>query len=272
MKIFNAFKIYPSKKDLTQLLKKLFWFYFIVLSVLFLAQRKVMYFPSTDTSISHHWIPINKNNKVIALKEKDIVNSYNVLVFHGNAGNADMKNYYKLLFPYANIIIGEYPGFGFRQNEALNKDNIISAAQEITEEVLKDGKPLILVGESLGSAVASEMAVKYNIKDLVLATPYDNISSVAQSKFPLLPIYPLVLDRYDNTEVLKKFHGNVVILVAEFDQVIPTKFAYHLSQYLNKDIRKLDILIKGAGHNSYVSSFSEDNRKRMHQFLNLPYQ
>lgn len=271
MELFKHFKIYPTKKDFFNLLKKLFLYYLIILSVMFFFQRKIMYFPLKDTSISNHWIPIKKDNKVIALKEKDINRDYNVLLFHGNAGNADMKNYYKLLFPNANIIVAEYPGFGFRANEELNKDNIIKASEEIVEEVLKDGKKLILVGESLGSAVASEMAVKYKIKDLVLATPYNNISLVAQSKFPLLPIYPLVLDRFNNIEALKNYDGNLVILIAEFDQVIPPQFAYDLSDNLNKNINKLNILIKGSGHNSYVSSFTEDNRQVMHKFLKITY-
>lgn len=271
MNLFNYFKIYPTKSDFIQLLKKLLLFYVIVLSVLFVFQRKIMYFPNTDHRISSHWISLKKGNKIIALKEKDINLDYNVLVFHGNAGNADMKNYYKLLFPHANIIIAEYPGFGFRSEESLNKDNIIQASQEIVEEVLKDKKPLILVGESLGSGIASEMAVKYNIDNLVLATPYNKIASVAQNKFPLLPIYPLVLDRYNNTDTLKNYHGNLVILIAEFDNVIPNKFAYELSDSIRPDINKLNILIKGATHNSYVSSFSEDNRKEMHKFLHLSY-
>lgn len=271
MNLFNYFKIYPTKSDFLQLFKKLFLYYIIILSALFVFQRKIMYFPNTDHSISSHWIPLKKNNKIIALKEKDVNLSYNLLVFHGNAGNADMKDYYKLLFPNANIIVAEYPGFGFRSEETLNKDNVIHDSEEIVEEVLKDKKPLILLGESLGSGVASEMAVKYNIKNLVLATPYTTIASVAQSKFPFLPVYPLVLDRYNNTETLKKYHGNLVILIAQFDKVIPNKFAYELSDSIKPNIHKLDILIKGADHNSYVSSFSEKNREELHKFFHLTY-
>lgn len=272
MSWFNHFKIYITKKDCVLLVKKIVIYYLILLSVLFVFQRKVMYFPNTDKFISYNWIGVkNNNNKIIALQQKDIVHNYNVLIFHGNAGNADMKNYYKLLFPNANIFVAEYPGFGFRSEESLNKENIIKASEEIVQTILKDKKPLILVGESLGSGIASEMAVKYHIDNLVLATPYNKIASVAQSKFPIFPIYPLVLDRYNNTDTLKKFHGNLVILIAEFDNVIPNKFAYELSDSINPDIKKLDILIKGSTHNSYVSRFTEQNRIDMHKFLNLSY-
>lgn len=272
MSLFNYFKIYPNKKDLMQLFTRFIIYYFIFLSVLFICQRYIMYFPNIDESISYNWIAVkNKNNKIIALQQKDIAQDYNVLVFHGNAGNADMKNYYKLLFPNANIIVAEYPGFGFRGKESLNKEDIIKASEEIVETVQKDKKPLILVGESLGSGVASEMAVKYHIKNLVLATPYNDIASVAQSKFPIFPIYPLVLDRYNNTDTLKKFQGNLVLLIAEFDTVIPNKFAYELSDSINPNINKLNILIKDSTHNSYVSSFTEKNRIDMHKFLNLKY-
>lgn len=274
MNIIEKLKIYPNKQDLIPFLKKFFFVYFCLLIVLFTFQRKVMYFPNTDTSINlSHWTTITKNNKPIALLEKSKIYSYNVLIFHGNAGNADMKNYYRLLFPEANIIVAEFPGFGFRSNESLNKENIINAASEITEEILKDNKPLILFGESLGSGVASEMAVKYNIKNLVLATPYHDISKLAQTKFKFFPIYPLVLDRYNNDEVLKNYSGNVLLLIAEFDNVIPNKFAYALSESLddNKNIIKKNILIKNSGHNTYVSEFTEENRKELHQFFNLTY-
>ncbi len=274
MKIIDMFKIYPKKSDLIPFFKKFLFVYICLLSALFFFQRKVMYFPNTSSEInSSHWITISKNNKPIALKEKSIEYSYNVLIFHGNAGNADMKNYYRLIFPEANIIVAEFPGFGFRSNEILDKEHIIQAASEITEEILKDKKPLILMGESLGSGVASEMTVKYKINNLVLATPYHDISKLAQTKFKFFPIYPLVLDRYNNDEVLKKYSGNVLLLIAEFDHVIPNKFAYALSESLddNKNIIKKNILIKNSGHNTYVSDFTEDNRKDLHQFFNLKY-
>lgn len=274
MNILNKFKLYPNKKDLVPFFKKFLFFYICVFIALFSFQRKVMYFPNTDSFINaSHWTKIDKNNKTIAIKEISNNYSYNVLVFHGNAGNANMKDYYRLVFPEANIIIAEYPGFGFRSNETLNKENIIQASSEIVEEVLKDNKPLILFGESLGSGVASEMAIKYKIKNLVLATPYDDISKLAQSKFKFFPIYPFVFDRYNNDEVLQQYSGNLVLLISEFDQVIPNKFAYSLSEKLdkNKNIHKKNILIKKAGHNTYVSDFTEENRKELHHFLNLHY-
>ena len=271
MKPFKNFKAYPTRKDGLMLLKILFVLYFFVLFLLIVFQRNFMYFPSKDISISTDWLPLQKNGRTIALKEKNSQASYNILIFHGNAGNANMRNNYRLLFPNANIIVAEYPGFGFRSHEKINKDNIITASAEIVEEVMKDGKRLILVGESLGSGVASEMAMKYDIKDLVLITPYDNISSVAQSMFSFLPIYPLIFDRYNNSDTLKKFNGNVVLLIAEFDQVIPTKFAYALYESLGTDVHKSEILIKDSGHNNYTTSFSEENRKSLHKFLQIPY-
>lgn len=274
MKIIDKFKIYPKKSDLIPFFKKFLFVYICLFIALFVFQRKVMYFPDKDTYInSSHWTKFTKNDKTIALKEISKNYSYNILIFHGNAGNANMKDYYRLLFPNANIIVAEFPGFGFRNNEILDKEHIIQAASEITEEVLKDKKPLILVGESLGSGVASEMAIKYNIHNLVLSTPYNDISTLAQSKFKFFPIYPLVLDRYNNDEVLKNYSGNLVLLISEFDNVIPNKFAYALSDSLknNKHIIKKNILIKNAGHNNYVSEFTEANRIELHKFLNLTY-
>ena len=261
MKLVNYFKIYPTKNDFKYILFKFLLFYFILLIILFIFQRKIMYFPNTDTSINEHWIPLINNNKTIALQEKDNLNSlYHVILFHGNAGNANMKNYYKLVFPNANIIVAEYPGFGFRAKESLNKDNILIAASEIVETVHKDNKPIILLGESLGSGIASEMAIKYNIKDLVLATPYTTISDVAQDKLPIFPVHFLLKDDFNNIDTLKNFTGNLTILIAEKiaekDQVIPTVFAYNLSHSINKNINKLEILIKDSTHNSWAKNSS----------------
>lgn len=259
------FKIYFQKKDIYYLSS----FYLLLLLLMFIFQRNLLYFPNPDPSINSDWKPISLNDKIVALEDKSSINLKNiVLVFHGNANNANTKNYYQIVFPNSHIIVAEYPGYGFRNKESLNKDNILSQADQLTKELLKRNLPITVVGESLGSGVASYVAMKNNIKQLVLATPYTNIASVAQDKFWFMPIYYLVKDNFDNIDNLKNYHGKIAILIAENDKIIPNKFAYQLYEKI-KDANKIKILIKGAEHNSWVSSFSTTNKAELSQFLNL---
>lgn len=259
------FKIYFQKKDIYYLLT----FYLALLFLMFFFQRNLLYFPNEDTNINSNWIPVFINNKIVALEEKETIKRQNiVLVFHGNAGNANLKNYYNLIFPNSHVIVAEYPGYGFRKKEEINKENILKQADELTQELLKRKVPITIVGESLGSGVASYVAVKNNINQLVLATPYTSIASVAQDKFWFMPIYYLVQDNFDNVENLKKYHGKIAILIAEHDRVIPNKFAYQLYNEIS-DNNKIKILIKGSEHNSWVSSFSQENKEELSKFLNI---
>ena len=177
-----------------------------------------------------------------------------LLVFHGNAGSALDRTHYAEAFGAAwEVCILEYPGYGSRDGSP-GKDSFIAAGRAAVEDLLAtDKRPVFLLGESIGSgpaaALAGEMPEK--IAGAVMMIPFARLEEVAKAKFPWLPVSLLLRDKFDNIASLGSFHGPVVFVVAENDDVIgPAQGRKFHTAYAGP--KKL-IVLPGATHNSFPS-------------------
>jgi len=150
-----------------------------------------------------------------------------VLYFGGNASNVlyfldnvatKIKNY--------NFIAFNYPGYG-NSKGTPSQENILKYALEITKKY----KPDILIGRSLGTAVASYVTSKIAIKKLVLITPFDSIESIAQNRYPIFPIKLLLKHPFRELEYLKNSKASTInALFVQKDEVIPKKSIENLQK------------------------------------------
>jgi hypothetical protein len=154
-----------------------------------------------------------------------------VLIAHGNAGCAIDRGYLAIPIHAAapvDVFVLEYPGYGAREGSPTLK-SFLAAADEAFD-LLPKGNPIYIVSESLGAGVAAHLAQTQGgkVSGLLLFMPYNNLASVAQSQMPLLPAALLLRDRFNPSEWLKNYRGPVAIVLAEADEVIPTKFGRRL--------------------------------------------
>jgi len=176
-----------------------------------------------------------------------------IVVFHGNAGTAADRAYYvQALAPLGyRVILAEYPGYGGRKGDP-GETALVHDAKEISRLASEQfGKPIFLLGESLGCGVAAAAAKDsaVQIDGIILITPWDTLLAVAKGKFPWLPVRLFLKDKYDSVDNLKSFQGRIAIIGAERDEIIPIRHAQELYQSLSDD--KKMWTIKGAGHNDW---------------------
>jgi len=177
-----------------------------------------------------------------------------VIVFHGNAGTAADRSYYaRALAPLAyRVILAEYPGYCGRPG-ALWEESFVQDARETLRLVFAQyGKPVYLLGESLGSGVAAALASKEPelIAGILLFTPWDSLAAVAKGKFPWLPVNWLLKDRYDNAVNLQAFPRKIAVIGAQKDEIIPIRHAMNLYQSL-PGMKRLWTIAQ-AGHNDWI--------------------
>lgn len=177
-----------------------------------------------------------------------------VIVFHGNAGHAaDRAFYVHFLAPLGlRVILAEYPGYGARPGE-LGEASFVADARETLKLALAHyGRPIYVLGESLGSGVAAALAGQEpdQIAGIFLITPWDSLAKVAKAKFPLLPVKLFLRDRYDNIANLEGFPGKVAVIAAERDEIIPLTHALNLFESIGAP-KKLWI-VPQAGHNDWM--------------------
>jgi len=177
-----------------------------------------------------------------------------IVVFHGNAGTAADRAYYVnalVSFGYR-IILAEYPGYGARKGKLGEMPFVDDAKETLRLASEKYGKPIYLLGESLGCGIAAAVTKEtpVQIKGIILITPWDTLLAVAKEKFPWLPVRLFLHDKYDSIQNLKTFQGRIAIIGAERDKVIPIHHAQAL--YASLLVSKKMWVIKGAGHNDWL--------------------
>jgi len=241
-------------------------FFLLLTAVVFFKQRSLLYQPSqlslTKSQATALGLIKWPNESEYRGYLNDPPNSeLTIVVFHGNAGEAANRHYYitALSNISARIILVEYPGYGKRPGTP-SENTFVSDAQETLNLVSNTypDEPLIVIGESLGAGVASAATtnsfgqISFDnsiIKGLVLITPWDSLSNLAQHYFWYLPARWLVLDRYNSVSNLQSFSAPVVVVIAEQDNIIPARHTNTL--YDSISTKKARFLIETAGHNNW---------------------
>lgn len=145
-----------------------------------------------------------------------------VLVLHGNAGFAlDRIHYASALAPLGvDVALVEYPGYGARPGRP-SLGALAAAAAEAVDALAREGRPVWLLGESLGSGVAGRVAAERPgiVRGLLLVTPFADVGTVARRHYPFVPAW-FVRDRFQPERDLASFTGPAIVLVAGRDEVV----------------------------------------------------
>ena len=151
-----------------------------------------------------------------------------ILVLHGNAGAAIHRTYFRDLFQSPaldarfDVYLLEYPGFGPRPG-APSEASLLYAADEAITQLQQDSqKPILLVGESLGTVVAAIAGSRQPdaVRGMLLVTPFPNLNMLARQHYPWLPAW-FLRDRFRADEALATFPGTVAFLIAGQDVIAP---------------------------------------------------
>lgn len=184
-----------------------------------------------------------------------------VLVFHGNGGGAhERADYCDTLQKLGwRVILAEYPGYAARGGE-LGESSFREDGRA-TARLVRARFPgrLVILGESLGSGVAASVAADREVKAdaVILATPWDSLTTVAAQHYPWLPVRLLLRDRYDSVAYLQSYPGHVVVLMAEDDEIMPATCTLALYEALPFADRKRLVRVPNVGHNEWFCMISE---------------
>lgn len=109
-----------------------------------------------------------------------------------------------------------------------------------------DASRIVVLGRSLGSAVATQLAAERPVRSLILATPIDSLAAIGSQRFPLLPIGLIADGRYDSAALAPDMRLPALFLIAEDDDVTPPEHGERLAALWAGD--KKIVRLAGAGH------------------------
>ena len=91
-----------------------------------------------------------------------------------------------------------------------------------------DARRIVAMGRSLGSGVVIHLATRRPLAGLVLVTPFDSITAVAQRHYPFLPVRWLLRHPFDSLSRAEAISAPTLMLVAGRDTIIPAAHAERL--------------------------------------------
>ncbi len=150
-----------------------------------------------------------------------------IMYFHGNAGNITERGI--TMRPYLEqgygIFLLEYRGYagnpGTPSETAFYQD--AQTALDFVKDQHIPEQCIVIYGESLGSGVATQMAITHDVGALILLAPISSLSSAAHAHYPFLPTQLLLRERYDNVNKIAQINMPLLILHSEKDKVVPMR-------------------------------------------------
>jgi uncharacterized protein len=220
---------------------------------LFLFQRSLIYLPHPPSS--HHretlTVPVDGAEVVVTVLQGETQEA--VLYFGGNAEDVSYSlPTFETAFPGHALYLPHYRGYG--DSTGKPSETALFADALALFDMVHDKHPrVVVVGRSLGSAVAVHVASQRQVARLVLVTPFESILGLAQKLYPLFPVRWLLLDRFETEKSASGVTAPTVLIVAEEDEIVPRKSAEELLARFVPGVAEMKI-IAGTGHNTISRS------------------
>ena len=110
-----------------------------------------------------------------------------------------------------------------------------------------DPDRIVVLGRSLGSGVAVQLAARRPLRALILVSPFDSLRSIARKTYPFVPVGVLLRHPFDSLALAPGISVPVLVLAGERDDLIPPVHSRRLADAWAGEHRFE--LLPGVGHN-----------------------
>ncbi len=222
-------------------------FYVGLCSLLFFTQRSQMYFP-TNGRASTPTIVLQREDVNLLVSTRTQEGDRAVVYFGGNAEDVS-RTVPELgsVFPESSIYALHYRGYGGSEGSP-SEAALIEDGLALLDQVHTRHPHITVIGRSLGSGVAVQIAARRPSKRLVLVTPFDSMVAVAADHFPLFPVRLLLRDRYESNQFAAQIQVPVTLIVAGNDRIVPPARALNLAKAFSSTQPEV-VMLEQAGHN-----------------------
>jgi pimeloyl-ACP methyl ester carboxylesterase len=224
--------------------------YVAICILVFFVQRSLIYFPQPsslgdrDTTIA---LPVTDARVVASVRPRPGPKA--VVYFGGNGEDVTLGiPALATSFPEHALYLLQYRSYG-QSGGKPSETALVGDALALVDLAHRDHASVEVVGRSLGSGIAIQVASARPVARLVLITPYDSLLGIAQTRFPFLPTSLLLLDRYDSSRHAPKVTAPTLVIAAGHDEVIPRASTERLLARFGPGIATLKV-IPDADHNS----------------------
>jgi pimeloyl-ACP methyl ester carboxylesterase len=221
----------------------------LVLAVLWFGQRKLIYFPEAGP------VPSVAGAQDLTLHTADGLElgawlfsagrPITVLVANGNGGNrlGRLSLAQALVEKGFSVLLFDYRGYGGNAGSPSER----GLALDVRAARAAVSGTVIYFGESLGSAVVTELATEIPPAALVLRSPFVDLASVGAAHYPFLPVRMLLREGFPTAERIARVKVPTVIVYGSGDSIVPPTQSRAVAQCAGGPVTVIEV--PGADHN-----------------------
>ena len=249
--------------------------YFVMTVIVYFFQRKLLYHPFspqiTGKGLIHSFETINfKTSDNFELKGWFHLKNFNkktILFLHGNAGNLDnridkLNSLGNMDINFLIIAWRGYSGNPGKPNETGLYKDALGGIEWLNKKGISNDQ-IILYGESLGTAITTEVAQNENFAGIILEAPFTSMVDMGQKIYPIFPVKFLLKDKYESKNKIKNIKSPILVLHGRKDKIVPfymgekifemansPKFKYftdlddHMMNFDEKLVNEIDLFIR----------------------------
>lgn len=230
-------------------------FYLGLCAAIFLNQRNLIYFPQTRSMNSGATLSLSVEGEQVLVTAHERSGPKALLYFGGNAEDVSYSlPSLSTAFPDHAIYLMHYRGYG-GSSGSPSEAALVADALALFDKAHADHRNIVVVGRSLGSGVAVQLASLRPVARLVLVTPYDSLQELAARQFPYFPVRWLLLDKFESWRYAERIGVPTLVVAAEHDVVIPRTNTEALYKRFRAGVASFKV-VAGASHNT-ISESSE---------------
>jgi len=229
-----------------------------------LFEEKLIYFPSRGFSTTPGALGLRHDELTLVTEDGERIHAwflpadatdpglrYTVLMCHGNACNISDRLDRTLLMQVklgTDVLLFDYRGFGKSSGSPTEQgtyEDARAAHRYLVRQRGLDARKIVLLGESLGAAVALDLALEVGAAGLVLEAPFTSIRNMAKEVYPFVPTSWL-RTHYDNLGKIPRLEIPLLVVHGTADPTVPLEQGSRLFDAAPEP--KVFFEVEGAGH------------------------
>ncbi len=233
--------------------------YLGIMLYMYLQQRNLQYYPSRQghspqelglSGVAEERVKTPDGETIVFWHAEARAGNPTILFFHGNGG--EMSGRHERMAFYQSQGFGalfvSYRGYG-GSTGAISEKGFMTDAFTAYDFLLQRGvspESIAVVGESLGTGIAVQLAAQRPVGALALEAPFTAAVDVAAEVYPWLPVRLLMKDQFRSRDFIGRVKVPLLILHGDADKVIPVEHGRRIHGMANEP--KELVILPDGGH------------------------
>jgi len=188
------------------------------------------------------------------------------LFLHGNAGNVTHRidHAHAIRCAGSAILVLDYRGYGKSQGRPTEAGLYLDAEAAYGELIERGytANRIVLQGESLGAAVAAELACRRSCAGLVLESPFASLSRMAGTVLPV--VGAVIAHGFDTDKRITRVKAPLLVIHGDADEIVPFSQGQAVFKLANQP--KTFWKVSGAHHNNLLYVAGNEYLARLRSF------